>query len=250
MSTLKKAKALYRGVTLVTSSANAKIGDVAATYAPIRQTCDRSCVLHPETGGACYAYQGHVGFTVRRLEKHAQALSDIELAIQEAALIRAAVTDGKHRGKPLRLHVSGDARTVESARELGAACTDWTEQGGGRPWTYTHAWAAVARAVWGPDVSVLASVDRLSDVVEARAQGYAPAITVDTHASAKAFTLGGVRYIPCPEQTRGVRCVDCRLCWDDDRLVRTGSGIAFAIHGSRAKAGSKLVTLRRKDQTQ
>ena len=82
---------------------------------------------------------------------------------------------------------------------------------------------------------MLASIDQTSQSYGARDQGYAPAIVVSEHVSEKAYYLAGsdIKWIPCPNQTRGVGCVDCRLCFDSDRLEQQGLGIAFAVHGVR-----------------
>ena len=95
---------------------------------------------------------------------------------------------------------------------------------------YTHAWRDVDRSSWGPAVSVLASVEKPTDIPLARAHGYAPAIVVERHQSAAAYELEGTRIIPCPAETRGATCVSCRLCLDRD-LYAMRAGIAFAVHG-------------------
>ena len=80
---------------------------------------------------------------------------------------------------------------------------------------------------------------------EARAAmrlGYAAAVTVEAHpAGGKAWRAGRLRVVPCPEQTRGVSCDDCRLCMDDGALRRRGAVIAFAMHGSAVgKRGRRM----------
>ena len=112
------------------------------------------------------------------------------------------------------------------------------KRGGGDCWTYTHAWMNVHRDTWS-HVSVLASIDKPEDAVEARKQGYAPAIVVSEFSSPKAFTLPGsdVKYIPCPAQTspggKEIGCTECRLCFNADRLYENNFGIAFEAHGVR-----------------
>ncbi len=143
--------------TLVLDSKNAKTGPVAVTYASIEATCPAAC---PFRGEGCYAQLGHVGFTVRRLDRAGAT------ALQAASDEAAAIQGVKHPfGRPLRLHVSGDASTNKAA----------------------------------------------------------------------AFERDGVRWIPCPEQTRGKTCAECRLCWDTESLRACGAGIAFAVHGASKK---------------
>lgn len=133
---------------LVLDSQNAKIGArVAATYVSIRASCPSSCPLR---GAGCYAQDGHVAFTTRRLDQ-------------------AAVLEG-----PL------------SRR----------------------------------------------DVAEQEAAAIAPASVTGPHpADGKAYERDGVTWIPCPNQTRGRTCEQCRLCWDAESLRSRRTGIAFAAHG-------------------
>jgi hypothetical protein len=241
------AKSWQRGPTLyVSASGNSKIGRAAerdaridTTYAPIVASCPSSCAMRPGTGdGTCYASLGRVAGVVRRLEAHdAGRYDSATVARAEARAIRASYGGGPvPAGRPLRIHSSGDARTPYAARTIGAAATDRARRGGGQAWTYTHAWRDVPRSAWGPDVSVLASIDSPDDVGAVRAQGYAPARVVARHASARAWVADGVRWIPCPAQTReGTTCADCRLCWRADALAARGAGIACAAHSQRSR---------------
>lgn len=84
---------------------------------------------------------------------------------------------------------------------------------------------------------MLASVESIADATAARASGYAPARIVDSHpADGRAFAEGGTTWIPCPEQTRGVPCVKCGLCFDAEALNARNAGITFAAHGGKASA--------------
>jgi hypothetical protein len=208
-------------------------GKVSATYASIETSCPTSCELRKER--TCYAMHGHVLFTLNRFDNEGTAL---QTAREEARLIDNAFKggpipqDGARGGRDLRLHVSGDCRTPGAARTLAAAIKRWFARGGGAAWGYTHAHSNVPREAWGP-TSVLASVDRLEDVPAARAQGYAPARYVAEFPSEKAWEEGGVKWIPCPAQTRdNVGCADCRLCFRDRALHERNAGIAFSAHGA------------------
>src|SRR5262245_10707174 len=114
-----KARELAR---VVAASANRKLGGtrgapVAATYVPVGPTCP-PC---PFLDDGCYAQNLRPWIVPRYAdtpEAHARA---------EAAGIRALPPDGR----PLRLHVSGDARTNKAARILGAAVNAWQRAGGG-----------------------------------------------------------------------------------------------------------------------
>jgi hypothetical protein len=131
----------------------------------------------------------------------------------------------------LRLHVSGDASTPEAASILADAARRWQARGGGPAWSFTHAWREVPRWAWR-GVSVLASVDRTADGRAALARGYAPAAVTGPHPMhGRAYERDGIRWIPCPNQTRGVTCAQCQLCWRSTDLAVRGQGIAFAAHG-------------------
>ena len=234
--------------TLVLDSKNAKIGQVAATYASIASTCPPTC---PFMGEGCYAQTGHVGFTVRRLDADGACAEDA--ALYEASLIARGPGAGG-RDLPLRLHVSGDARTPVAAELLGRAARAWRSKGGGPVWTYTHAWRDVPRDAWGPAVNVLASCESTADGAKAVAAGYVPAVVVDKHPpNGRAYEKDGIKWIPCPNQTRStpatdkepardVTCVSCRLCFDTARLASMGAGIAFAAHGSGTKRALKVLS--------
>jgi hypothetical protein len=132
----------------------------------------------------------------------------------------------------------GDCKTDETARIVAAAAERYMERGGGPVWTYTHAWASVARASWGR-VSVLASCETAEQVAAAHARGYAPSIVVEEFRSDKLYTIeGGPGYaefplsiLPCPAQTRHGNCADCRLCFNDKGLRERGYAIGFELHG-------------------
>lgn len=215
---------------LTLDSRNSKIGPSAATYAPIEQTCPSSCSLKDN---GCYAQSGRVALHNRHLEQSCLDLSGNTVAVLEADEIRdaAAKLTRSRQSRPLRLHASGDAATSFAARTLSAAASRWP----GPVWTYTHAWRDVAREDWR-DVSVLASCETSTDAKLALAAGYAPALVVQEHpADGRAYELDGMKIIPCPEQTRGIPCVECGLCLDDTALKARRAVVAFAAHGGGRK---------------
>jgi hypothetical protein len=157
----------------------------------------------------------------------------LQVAKDAARELTQAASKGLARGRALRLFQVGDARTEASARVLAKASRSWLRAGGVAAWGYTHAWRNVARDAWR-GVAMLASVESAKDGVAAWRAGYAPARVVDEHPpDGRAFTEAGVKWIPCPEQTRGVPCVSCRLCWDEPSLWARKSGVTFAAHGQR-----------------
>ncbi len=216
---------------------------VASTYVSIVATCPRSC---PYKDAGCYA---QAGMTVRALDRAASrrghSADDVvaaEVAAIDGLFVRGVPADGARGGRDLRLHVSGDAPHARGARQLAAAAQRYQDRGGGSVWTYTHRWRRIPRSAWGP-IAVLASVETTADAHAAVAAGYAPALTVENHAADFAWTHGSLRIVPCPAQTRGTTCAQCRLCLDPE-LVRRKAGVSFALHGAaRDVAVRRLVQL-------
>lgn len=245
--------------TAVPRSTNAKLGDVAATYAA-QGSCPTDCPFFD--GGGCYAESGQVGkFVTKPLNEAAGRADAIAIARQEAEKIDALSVVP---GRPLRLHVVGDCPSDEAARVVAASAERYVERGGGPAWGYTHAWRDVDRASWGR-VSILASCETGRDVRLARARGYAPSIVVEQFESAKLYEplvvarravafgdvsgpshedqsgsrpgsgdapVTSVPILPCPAQTRhDVACSDCRLCFNDEGILERGYAIGFELHG-------------------
>lgn len=217
---------------LVVNSKNAKIGNIAATYLPIKQTCPDTCPLKDK---ACYAQLGNTGFQVIRLEKATKGQYAYDIIRKEA---REIIAYGpKANGKPLRVHVSGDVRTAKTAQLLGRAASKWD----GPVYSYTHAWRDIPRSVWGKHISILASCETISDAKQALKKGYAASIVVPEHKSDKAYIQDGVKVIPCPQQTREVTCEKCKLCMNDKVLKDQNAAIAFAAHGERKKVALTVI---------
>jgi len=224
-----------RGATYVVGTKNTKLSGskpIDATYAAIGSTCSPTCPLQRDK--LCYATLSFVGMINKRLEKQSEYESPLEVARAEAKLIDESYDGGEvPTGRALRLHVSGDSRTIAGTKVLNKAVGRWLKRGTDcAAFTYTHSWAHVPRETWS-NVSVLASIESTDQVEAVRKQGYAPAIIVPEHASDKAYNLPGsdTKFIPCPQQTRGIGCSDCRLCFDANRLYSSNMGIAFAAHG-------------------
>jgi hypothetical protein len=223
---------------VVQNSRNEKIGPVSTTYAPTTH-----CVDCGFKNNGCYAQSGMVGMHTSRLDAAARDshASPVRTARQEARGIDAL----RASGQGLRIHTSGDCPTAEAARIVSDAADRFTARGGGRAWSYTHAWRRMSRKSWG-GVSVLASVETLADASRAMRKGWAVARVVPKFNGDKAWTEGGIRWIPCPAQTRdNVTCDSCRLCWNDDKLRAIGAGVAFEAHGSsKRKAAEKVACAR------
>lgn len=224
-------------VKVVALSANAKVGKVAATYVGTN-SCPKSC---PLKGNGCYYETGLFTRKINQQLNDASAGMSVNmLAAREAKAIDATLPKDA-KGRALRLHVGGDARTNGAAMMLAGAADRWLDRNGGPVWTYTHAWRNVDRDSWGR-VSVLASGESAHDAQHAWEMGYAPAIVVPKFESKKAFKLGDTTLIPCPAQTHDdIKCTDCKLCWNADALQARKAGIAFEAHGSQRKRALKVI---------
>lgn len=224
------------GALYVINSGNSKTSGsipVDATYLAIKPSCPRTC---PLKDNGCYASNSYLGIIVNRLEKECTNSNPLNLARAEAKVIDNAYYGGTvSSGRNLRLHVSGDSRTIAGSKIINAAIGRWKARGGEKVWSYTHAWDRVTKDIWS-NVEMLASVDSTDQVEFARQNGYAPAIVVSEHISEKAYILSrsDIKWIPCPAQTKkDVGCADCKLCFNVNRLYNSNMGIAFAAHGIR-----------------
>ena len=230
---------MARGAIYVENSKNEKIaglGKADATYASISGTCSDTCPLRADR--TCYAMNSFCGMIVRRLDRRGRGRSSLDIARSEAKCIDEAYGGRKvPDGRMLRIHVSGDCRVRASARIVNAAVGRWLKRcKDGKVWSYTHS-HNVPRSCWS-NVSILASIENVSQVEEVRKMGYAPALVVSEFESDKAFTVDGceTRFIPCPAQTKeNVSCSTCGLCMRSDWLYDTNRAIAFSAHGIRKK---------------
>lgn len=224
-----------RGAIYVEKSGNTKLagksGRLDATYASIKKSCPDSCELKDK---GCYAQSSFVGMIVNRLDRLAKGQTPLGIARAEAKAIDQAYGGRKiPKNTILRLHVSGDSRTVKGTRVLSKAVSRWKSRGGMIAYTYTHAWQNVPRREWA-GISTLASVANIAEAERALEIGYAPAIVVPEHLDTKSYKLDGsdITWIPCPAQTKDdVGCSDCKLCARDQYLIDSRHGIAFAAHG-------------------
>jgi hypothetical protein len=224
------------GVYATEVSASRKLGDVSVTHVA-QVSCPDSC---PFVHAGCYAENGFLGgFITKRLNRG----RDVDVDRMEIARLEARALDRLSGERDLRLHVVGDSATRRGTRILAAAAGRYIARAGRRVWTYTHAWRHVPRDAWG-SVSVLASCETEEEVLLARSRGYATAMVVEEHPGDQRHMEGRVNLLPCPAQTRGVTCANCRLCTDDAFLRSSSLTIAFAVHGSRPSRNKALRALR------
>jgi hypothetical protein len=231
------------------------VGPFVSTVAtPIGLTCPNTCPFKSTAGrlNGCYAEAGFTRFMNARMEAAAGGLSVKEIVAEVVRQVDAAFDggpipqDGAVGGRDLRLFTVGDVGSIEGARMVAAMATRWKQRGGGRVWAFTHWWRTIPRESWGPDISVLASVELPEDIAAAMEAGYAAAIVVPEFPSAKAFALQGtsVRVIPCRYETDGITCAECGLCMDDQMLLTKNFAIGFEVHGqARNRAKQALVQI-------
>jgi len=216
-------------VKAITSTGNRKLGKASTTHAA-QVSCPSDCVF---MNAGCYAERGPLGaFVLAPLNDHAKEIgaTGLDVAVAEAKAIDEMDVVV---GRPLRLHTVGDCASDEAALLVSAASERYEERGGGRVWTYTHAWKNVSRKSWG-SVSVLASCETEGDVKAARKRGYAAALVVEQFKSKRRHKHGKTDILPCPSMTKkGVTCSDCKLCFDDAGIRERNYAIGFAIHGDR-----------------
>lgn len=225
------------GALYVSDSGNTKLmgsQKVDATYVAINGSCPKEC---PLKSNGCYGELSFTGITTSRLNVQAVGISALDLAREEAKAIDNAYAGGPvPNRRNLRLHVAGDSRTIKGTKLINSAIKRWKARGGGHVWAYTHAWANVSRDHWN-NVSILASIENISEEKLVRKRGYAPALVVSEHLSEKSYKIKGsdTTWIPCPAQTKPagkeIGCTDCGLCMKADWLYKTNRGITFAAHG-------------------
>jgi hypothetical protein len=215
----------------VEKSDNSKIGLVHATYAS-QQSCPLTC---PLKNAGCYAEVGLVGIHTRKVNNANPTATPLDVALAEAEAITTRLSGNLN----LRIHVVGDCATTEAASIVSRAALSILKKGN-KAWSYTHAWADVDRKAWD-GVSVLASAETPEQVQQAQGEGWATAIIVSEFKDDKLYEDNGIKILPCVNQTKGVKCVECRLCWDAPRLASKGITIGFAAHGSRRNTIGRML---------
>lgn len=216
-------------VTAVELSKNTKTGYVSATYAPI-QTCPDTC---PLKNSGCYGQSGPCGVTFSRISNNAQSLSEKEIAEKEAQAI------DKLSGEfPLRLHVTGDCTTNETAKIVSDACERYMTKEDQPVWAYTHAWETVDRDSWGI-VNVLASCESSDQVRRASEKGYSVAWVTPLTRIADRVTKAaqmGLNARLCKNFTKGMQCKQCKACLDTNEK----DIVLLPTHGNQVKKADQV----------
>lgn len=216
-------------------SENSKTGPVSVTYAPI-QTCPKSC---PFLDKGCYAQLGHSGIHLNRLNT---AAKENKISAKRIAQIEADEIKKLSGERPLRLHIVGDCKTPEAAEILSSAAKEYFSKDNlFQPiWTYTHSWKIIPRDKWGNIISVLASCETLEECKEAMKRGYAASI-VRLKPFEGTMNFDGLKMTACKEITKGIKCIDCKLCFNDEKLLENNQVICFFPHGARSEKVRKAI---------
>lgn len=243
-------------VKLILNTMNRKLLGCAVTYVA-QQSCPQECLFLNQ---GCYAEYGPMLWSVTsKLNLEAKGLSPAELARMEGEKIWWMRYDPSARNRPLRLHGVGDCKTDYAAQEVSSAADLWILTNKAPVWGYTHAWKNVKRESWR-NISILASVENPIDLALAWKRGYAAALVVPEFPDGpKAFTQWikkpgkksqSFKIIPCPEQTLGIGCRDCKLCFKDQWLHENRIVIGFTPHGvGQKKIRQTLVSIQEKNSS-
>ena len=175
-------------------STNTKLGLVSATSVS-QVTCPKECPWYDDGkwGRSCYANNNFIGLQTKKLN---QGKGDyLDAAREEAELIA-----GLSGERPLRLHIVGDCKDRAATEIVSNAVDGYRARHGQPSWTYTRAWEQVPRESWGA-VSVLASCESARQVRRAHSRGYATAIVVGVFERETAYMSGGIKIVPCPQET-------------------------------------------------
>ena len=75
-----------------------------------------------------------------------------------------------------------------------------------------------------------------------------PSFTMSSFESERGYSVGhGVKVVPCPAQTRDLKCNQCRLCF---KKMPKGTAIGFAWHGQGSAGKRKLDVIQREQYGQ
>jgi hypothetical protein len=208
---------------------------IFATYREVGSTCHMRCAFHPGHGDdnrrvhgeLCYATKGRVTMHAKKGTPDASDGDTVYRMVQ-----------GLPPGVGVRHHVSGDVYDANGVLDW-AYFERLVEAHEARPdvrgWLYTHAplvdFLRMQERAKGTSLAVNWSCDDLDEAREHQAKG----ATGLTAVVARAIKVDGVVVLRldndsprmkgvtlCPEQTSGIPCADCKLCWNDERKTIVG----------------------------
>lgn len=192
---------------------------VYATYREVGATCHTRCGFHPAHeasrvhGEQCYALKGRVALHSKRGTPDVSDGDEVYRFVQSLA-----------PGAAIRHHVSGDVYNSDGSLDW-AYFERLVQAHEARPdvrgWLYTHAplvdfLRMQARAA-GTSLAVNWSCDDLGEAQEQQDAGVVGLTAVLPKGTTRAKGV-----VICPEQTSGIPCAECRLCWKSDRKAIVG----------------------------
>ena len=225
----------------------------SSTYVSIEHTCPESCEFkRAEDGGpgACFVQAGFTRHATTRMDRDGGRFTSLQISRIEARCIdlqfpEGVPQDGAKGGRDLRMHVGGETSCTNGAHILARSALGWKGRGGGAVWLYTHRWREIPPEAFGT-IEAWASLEDPQDIQAARELGYLISFTV-THfpRGHRPFWFGDLEVTPCPAETRGRTCVQCRLCLEPPKAYREGrKAIGFMLHGNgMAKVLLRLMEL-------
>lgn len=231
------------GMALFPDSSNAKTGDIPQVYsAP--STCAARC---PFKKGVCYAKDGHTGMWWKLVAECSEKVQP--RIVEDENSLRSLVdwygARRKAKKNPrwiIRHNVAGDMCKEGTSDLDGALVAALARAYQGRAYTYTHSEMngrniRIIRAALEKGFCINCSSEKPEYAARAVKHGIPAVLAWDIKNSGIPAPIDGTCFIQCPQQTRGIKCKDCRLC------ARTGrkTVIVFDIHGDHAEEGRKLV---------
>lgn len=220
-------------ITLVANSKNSKLGDMAAGYRKVGQTCPNDCAL---LNNGCYAQTSFVGISEKRSN---QSNEDGSKLVEFVSSLP--------ENKVFRVTVSGDMflddkPDYEFINSCNAAQTNRPDV---KMYTYTHGWNKID--VTKVKFALNASCDTLEDVVRANNAGWATVTVVSATETRRRWsetvTVDNedfvVDLVLCPSQSVGLTCAQCKLCMNVSRPFV----VAFAAHGVSKNVITKRLEL-------
>lgn len=210
-------------------SDNKKTGPVALAVSRTQESCPTTCALY---GAGCYAENYGVGGSAtifQRAEKGGEP-DYVELRLRIRKL---------RKGEVVRLNVSGDYLKDDGTPDL-----EYIEITNTIPrWvdvlSYTHAWRLMEPGWFFDHARPNASCDTPADAAEAIAAGW-KAVVVDPDGGIPGTRIAGALAVSCPAETKGIQCIDCRLCARQNRP----SVVVFQIHGTKKRKAREAVMAR------
>jgi len=225
-----------QGVRIVKQTGNTKLTGATkerpfgASYRAVGFTCPQTC---PLLNNGCYAQAGNSNLH----QKDRYSNNDAEIMLNAASEIPA--------NSYFRHHVSGDVflgDTKNGSLEvdkpyLDAIMTVAEQRKDVTFYSYTHGYKVLGTLETPDNLTINASCDDIEQVKDAKAMGYPTVMVISENETRKRYSKDGVDIVVCPNQTSGLTCSQCKLCFKKDRKFT----VAFKAHAASRKKISKRI---------